>query len=222
MTVSLQTLTRFPLFANLSQPTLTDLAGLMVLQSYPAGTLVQIQEEPCRFVGFVYAGAGVIFRMAANGREQVLSKIGPGMHFNTVPALDVDQRLRGSIRAVSPLKIMQIPTAEYRSLLQSHSDLAYLILTDFAHRLDALTNLVEELSLHSVRSRLAKFLLEHATGEEITQQWTQDEIAAYLGTVRDVVGRTLRAFMDAGWIQRQGDSLIILERHKLEEEANFG
>jgi len=141
------------------------------------------------------------------------------MHFNTVPAMDANIQLRASIRALMPLKLLLIPVDDYRFMLQTHPDLVYLILTDFAHRLDHLTKLVEDLSLHSVRSRLARFLLDQADGELISKQWTLDEIAAQLGTVRDVIGRTLRNYMDSGLIQRKGESLILLDRHKLEEEA---
>jgi len=114
-------------------------------------------------------------------------------------------------------------------------EMALALLRDFAGRLDHLTNLVEDLSLRTVRGRLARFLLEHAptarlsspksdlsgTAEAgaVTQRWTQEEIAVHLGTVRDMVGRTLRAFADAGLIQMNRQRLVLLDREGLEAEA---
>ncbi len=67
-------------------------------------------------------------------------------------------------------------------------------------------------SLHTVRGRLARFLLEHAEGERgaeagaatVFRRWTQEEIAAQIGTVREVVARTLRASADAGLLRIEG------------------
>jgi CRP/FNR family transcriptional regulator len=94
-----------------------------------------------------------------------------------------------------------------------------VILRDFADRLAHLTDLVADLSLHSVRARLARFLLEQAAGGQITQRWTQDAIAAHLGTVRDMVGRSLRAFADAGLIRLARNRIVLLDREGLEKEA---
>jgi CRP/FNR family transcriptional regulator len=120
---------------------------------------------------------------------------------------------------MSTLTLLLIPVERYRMFLQTYPDLTYAILKDFSRRLDHLTNLVEDLSLHSVRGRLARFLLEQADQGEVPALWTQDEIAAHLGTVRDVIGRTLRAFMDNGLVRREGAKLILLDRERLEEEA---
>ncbi len=93
------------------------------------------------------------------------------------------------------------------------------ILQDFAGRLDHLTNLVEDLSLRTVRGRLARFLLEHADSIQAARNWTHDEIAANLGTVRDMVGRTLRAFADAGLVRIERQRIVLLDREGLEAEA---
>jgi len=78
---------------------------------------------------------------------------------------------------------------------------------------------VEDLSLHTVRGRLARFLLEQAETDETTRRWTQEEIAAHLGTVRDMVGRTLRAFADAGLVRMERQRIMLLDREGLEAEA---
>lgn len=93
------------------------------------------------------------------------------------------------------------------------------ILEDFAEKLDHLTDLVEDLALRTVRGRLARFLLEQADERGTTTRWTQDDIAARIGTVRDMVGRTLRSFVDAGLIRRDRQRIVLLDREGLEQEA---
>jgi CRP/FNR family transcriptional regulator, cyclic AMP receptor protein len=208
-----------PLFADLSPTTLDDIARVAIRKDYPPEQIIQLEGEPCEYVGFVLTGAVRLYRTNLEGREQVLSSAGPGMHFNTVPALEDGGLLRASAAAVTPAALLLIPVEPYRRLLKTHADLAYAILVDFAGRLDHLTALAADLSLKSVRARLARFLLERADGGEVGEKWTQDEIAATLGTVRDVVGRTLRGFMDRGLIRREGGRLILADRAGLESEA---
>jgi CRP/FNR family transcriptional regulator len=171
------------------------------------------------WAGLILSGSVQVYRLTVSGREQVFSTLGPGMLFNAVPALDPQGRLRASIEALTETHLLLIPAENYRSLLKTRVDLTYAVLTALSHRVCQLTTLIERLSLHSIRGRLAGFLIEQADLGQDTGQWTQDEIAAHLGTVRDVVGRTLRAFMDAGLIRREGGKLILVDRKRLEEEA---
>ncbi|MCE1255114.1 MAG: Crp/Fnr family transcriptional regulator [Anaerolineae bacterium] len=225
MSIPIDQLQRYSLFSELNEGTLSAIALYAILKDYQAGEIVQLAGDPCDSVAFIFAGAAQVYRLTLTGREQVLATLTTGMHFNSVPALIPDGReaqgLRSSVRAITPMSLFVIPVEPYRMLIKTYPDLAYTILTDFAKRLDRLTNLVEDLSLHSVRGRLAKFLLEQADKGELADRWTQDEIAAHLGTVRDVIGRTLRAFMDAGLVKREGARLVLLDRKKLEEEAQF-
>ncbi|MBM4430728.1 MAG: winged helix-turn-helix domain-containing protein, partial [Chloroflexi bacterium] len=85
---------------------------------------------------------------------------------------------------------------------------------------DHLTDLVEDLSLRTVRARLARFLLEHAEEQEVPRRWTQDEMAARLGTVRDMIGRTLKAFADAGLLRMDRQRIVLLDRQGLQTEAD--
>ncbi|PKN94657.1 MAG: hypothetical protein CVU45_00950 [Chloroflexi bacterium HGW-Chloroflexi-7] len=221
MTVSIQTIYDLAIFKSLKSESQEALAKASLVKECSPNTIFQMQDERCEFVGFVRSGSAVIFRLSANGNEQIISVLTPGMHFNTVPALDARNNVRACIKAISPLSLLVIPVGLFRTLLQSHADIAYIILTDFAKRLDHLVQLVDELSLHSVRGRLALFLLNQAQDKQHSKAWTQDEIAAHLGTVRDVIGRTLRAFIKAGLIERKNGEIVVINQKGLEEEANF-
>ena len=173
------------------------------------------------WAAFIISGSVQVYHLAKEGREQIMTNLLPGAHFNTVPAVDTNFKLRASARSLGKTKLLRISIEKYRLLLKTRADLAYHVLTDFAHRLDHLTVLVERLSLHSIRGRLASFLIDQANSSDELNLWTHEEIAAHLGTVRDVVGRTLRSFMDAGLIRREGSKFVLLDRAALEEETQF-
>jgi CRP/FNR family transcriptional regulator len=81
------------------------------------------------------------------------------------------------------------------------------------------TSLAANLSLYTVRSRLAQFLIDLAERPQSAGGWTRDEIAAHIGTVRDVVGRLLREFESQGLIKRDRQNIILLDRKALMSEA---
>ena len=207
-------------FTGLSPTTITELTVCASTQNHSAGSILQIEGEECAQVIFVIRGAVRIYRSAPNGREQILQNLGPGMQFNTIPVLTGQTGNKASVRALTDVTLLYIPAADFRRIMNTRSDFASTVAADLARRLEHMTGLVEDLSLRSVRGRLARFLLDQAEKGEISAQWTQDEIAAQLGTVRDVIGRTLRGFLDAGLIRREGNRLLLVDRTGLEEESN--
>ena len=221
MSANLNKFPELPFFSNLSHETLAFIEKNSTIQCYSNNEIIQLEGEPCLWAAFVISGSVQVYHLAKEGREQILITLLPGAHFNTVPAVDSNCNHRASARSLGKTKLLTISIEKYRLLLKTRADLAYHVLTDFAHRLDHLTVLVERLSLHSIRGRLASFLIDQADSRDQHNLWTQDEIASHLGTVRDVVGRTLRSFMDAGLIRREGSKFVLLDRAALEEETQF-
>jgi len=227
MSSTVQALRRISLFASLSDETLARVAGVAIRRVYEPGETIIIEGAPCQAAYFIAEGQVRVYRVSSGGREQVMARLGPGQAFNTVPAFLPRSANHATVEALTSVTLYAIISDDFRRLVGECPELALAILRDFAERLDHLTNLVEDLSLRTVRGRLARFLLEHAstglngTGEmgEITRRWTQEEIAAHIGTVRDMVGRTLRAFADASLIRMDRQRIVLLDKEGLEAEA---
>jgi CRP/FNR family transcriptional regulator len=212
-------LRQVPLFASLPEQTLARVARAIVPHTYAADEIVIVEGEPCRAAYFVIEGQMRVYRLSVEGREQVLAQLGPGQGFNTVPAFQEPGRNHATVQAMGPALLYAIPVADLQRLVAQESALSLAIIRDFAHRLDHLTDLVEGLALHTVRGRLARFLLDHADAGAVTRRWTQEEMANRLGTVRDMVGRTLRSFADAGLIRMDRQRIVLLDREGLVDAA---
>jgi CRP/FNR family cyclic AMP-dependent transcriptional regulator len=208
-----------PLFAGLSDDALDRITRVSYARTYAPGEIIIFEGDPCEAVYFVVAGQVRVYRLSAGGREQVLARLGPGQTFNTVPPFQPAGVNHATVEALTPTDVCVITCKDFRRLVGECRELAVAMLEDFAGRLDHLTGLVEDLSLRTVRGRLARFLLEHAGSGGVTRRWTQEEIAAHLGTVRDMVGRTLRAFVDAGLVQMERQRIVLLDKEGLEAEA---
>ncbi len=219
MDATAQALRRILLFSRLSDEALARVAGAAVRRTYAPGEVIIFGGDPCRAAYFIAEGYVRVYRLSPAGREQVLARLGPGRAFNTVPPLRLSGVNHAIAEAVTSVTLYAIPRDDFRRLVNECPDLALVILRDFADRLDHLSNLVEDLALRTVRGRLARFLLENAEVDGATSRWTQGEIAVYLGTVRDMVGRTLRAFADAGLVRMDRQRIVLLDRAGLEAEA---
>ena len=219
-------LRRISLFAGLSNDVLVRLASLVYARTYTQGETIIFEGDPCEAAYFIAEGHVRVYRLSTSGREQVLARLGPGQTFNTVPPFQLHGVNHATVEALTPVALYIIASEDFCRLVGECAELALVVLQDFADRLDHLTNLVEDLSLRTVRGRLARFLLEHVSSEinetpdagGVTRRWTQEEIAAHLGTVRDMVGRTLRAFADAGLVRMDRQRIVLLDWEGLEAE----
>lgn len=169
---------------------------------------------------FLLSGQVEVLRMSLSGREQILTRLYPGQAFNTAPFFLAEKQNPASVRAVVDSQVLVIPAVHFLALLDELPVFNHLVMQDYSERLKSLTTRVEELGLYSVRARLARFLLKQADQPGKPLRWTQDEIARHIGTVRDVVGRSLRSLQADGLIQLQRHQIRLLDRAALQEIAN--
>jgi CRP-like cAMP-binding protein len=220
-------LRRVAYFAGLPEVLLAELAALARERRYARGQVIFLEGEPCAGLHIVAEGAVRIYKMSPQGREQVLEQLGPGGTFNDVAVLDGGPN-PASAMAASDVLLWVVDRADIRRLAQAHPELAWALIESIAGRARHLVAMVEDLSLRSVKARLAKLLLaqaQHTAGQaEINrdQMVTQAEMAARLGTVREMVGRALRELADDGLIAFDRYRILILDRARLAEVAEGG
>jgi CRP/FNR family transcriptional regulator len=214
-------LRRIPIFADLPDDALTRVAETVRLRTYAPGETIIFAGDPGHAAYFIAEGQVCVYRLSPAGREQVLARMGPGQAFNTVPPFRPNGANHATVQALTPVTVYAIAGDDLTRLVGEIPALALALLRDFAARLDQLTDLVEDLSLRTVRERLARFLLERGEEGGAARRWTQEEIAAHLGTVRDVVGRTLREFAEAGLVRLERQRVVLLDRAGLEAEAGY-
>jgi CRP/FNR family cyclic AMP-dependent transcriptional regulator len=218
MAVAIQTLSKLSFFSRLDDNALSGIVPYITERTFSPGQVILLEGEPCQAVYFVAQGVVRTHRLSPEGREQVLAYLGPGEPFSLVPALDGRPNL-ASVDAVTDTTLYTIPCERFRRVMREHHEVALAVMKRLAAEVRRLSDMVEDLALHTVRTRLARFLLAQAEGAQPPKRWTQEEIATYIGTVRDVVGRTLRTFADDNLIRRERGRLVVVDRAGLEHEA---
>jgi CRP-like cAMP-binding protein len=213
-------LSGLPDFSAINPELLRLIAEVANQKTYQPGEFVFLEDQPC--MGLYIAQEGWLRAVKTNpsGRELVVRYVGPGDTFNEIGVL-----LAGvnwiSVEALEFTRVIIIPRQAVLDLIDQHPALAKAIIQNLAGRILHAMNMIVDISLHNVENRLARFLLEQASGDSVNRQkWaTQAAIASYLGTVPVVINRAFRSFVEAGYIDLERERIHILNRPELERIA---
>ena len=214
-----------PYLTALPLEIIRTLATAASCHRYEAGTLIFTEGDPVSGLFFIEEGTVKICRYSKEGREQILSLFNRGDTFNDVAALDGGPNPATAI-AFTDVIMWRIARPDLQQIVQRYPALAWALIESIARRTRHLVGLVQDLSLRSVKGRLAKLLLEQAraqagTQDSVPRMLTQEEMASRLGTVREVVGRALRSLVASDLIALDRHQIVILDAERLAEEAEI-
>jgi len=218
MTSRADFLRSLPFFAELGNEAIQQIERSLLERSYGKGQTLFLEGEPCEGAYIVQSGLVRLFKSSPEGREQVLLMARPGEVLNAVPVFDNGPN-PANASALEPSTVLIVAKETFLSLVADCPQ-AMAIIRMFATRLRRLTTLVEDLSLRRVVSRLAKALLELAVVEGIhsaAPSFTQTDMAAMVGTVRDVIGRSLKVLEEEGAIRVDRHRILIVDAARLKD-----
>ncbi len=216
MAIQVDFLKNNPYFSGLSPAALDVIAKVTFEKKIDRGEIFLLEGEADEVLYFVASGAVKIFKTSAEGKEQILGIARPGDSFNDVAVFDGGPNLSAA-QAMGPVVIYGIRKANLEAIIRDYPQVATNVTRVLATRVRNLVSLVEDLSFKHVIGRIAKVLLQYASGTETGQRLTQQEMAAMAGTVREVVGRSLKVLEQEGAIKLDHHRIIIADRESLKK-----
>jgi CRP-like cAMP-binding protein len=207
-------------FVGLPEDDLAEVARCVHGRPYQAGQVIILEGDDCPGMYIVRSGRVRVYKASPAGKQQVLRIMTPFDSFNDVPVFDGGSN-PASAEALDDADVAFLSKADAERLLHSRPSFGPAMLRVFAMRLRHLTGLVEDLSFHSVRARLARALMQSAEGT--VSELTQRELADMVGTAREVAGRDLRQLEEQGIIRLSRGRTQLLDAARLERVASgFG
>jgi CRP-like cAMP-binding protein len=221
------------LFANLEESSLLELAEVVREVRLKRGEILFLVNEPAEKMFVIVSGSIRAFRVNAKGREQVIHVERAGATLAEVPVFD-DGPYPATAAAEEDSVLLSLGRHDFKIICYQHPEVAWATLRILSARLRRHAELVDELSLHDVGPRLAKYLLgeidmegqEHAEGICLNLQLTHQQLASRIGSVREVISRTLTRLEKEGLIRLEGQvngtsgyKVLILDRTSLEGYA---
>ncbi|MHB1294612.1 MAG: Crp/Fnr family transcriptional regulator [Anaerolineae bacterium] len=219
MAITAETLATNKLFVSIGPDALTPFLTWSVERQFSPGQVIAVEGEPCAWVYLLARGSVRLCVCSDDGREHALAYVSQGEWLNMASALDGGPQI-ATIEAVTHATLHCLPRDRFRTLLATHPHAALFAAEHLAAEVRRFSEMIEELALHTVRTRLARFLLSSGENPPTQTGWTQQAIAAQIGTVRDVAGRALRALAEEGLIRRQQGNVVVVDREGLEREAH--
>lgn len=191
------------------------------------GELLFSEGDPCIGLFLIASGKIRIFKMSPNGREQVLAVEGPGSSFAELPVFD-GGNYPASASVLEDAELLFISRKDFHNFCLEHPDVALKVIAVVGSRLRRLVGIIEELSFTTVRQRLIALILRLAqedgasskTGISIELTKSHHELAAEMGTVRELVSRNLGRLQAEGFLHVDGRKLIVRDLEALKREQS--
>ena len=229
LSATLRILKENPYFSSLPPDEARELAARLHERHYRTGDLIFRKGDRCDGLFIVLSGRVRTSIASVDGREQVLKVFGTGRSFADIPVFDDEPVPADAVSAVDST-IAILPQRDVLDLLRRHPELGLNVIRLFASRLRAYKLVVEDLSLRDVVGRVARLLRDHAYGQATLVEdsastnlhYTQNEIAAMVGSVREVVQRALKTLEDAGLIQMARGWIRVTDVEALSVWIEFG
>lgn len=219
------TLRRVPLFNDLSEVELALIGERVAVQHYDANVIVFTEGDRCRELLIVQEGSVKLLKTAANGRQQLISIERAGNPLSELPVFDNGPYPASALTA-SPATLLRLDADHFRHICRQHPDVALKVIKVLGHRLRRLGRLVEDLSFATVRDRLIAHLVQLAEetgrhtplGIEFELTENNEELAARLGTVRELISRNLGRLHGEGCIEMRRRTVHVADLTVLKRE----
>lgn len=220
-------LRRTILFGELSETELQALSNRAVERRLAKGEVLFVAGDEAAGLFVIADGAVRAYREGLDGREQVIHVERTGATIAELPVFD-DRPYPSTVAAEEETLVLFIDRRDVKRLCLEHPNIALAALKLLAGRLRRCAELVEALSLREVDQRLAHWLLGEARrrgtrvsqGVQITLALTNQQIAARIGSVREVVSRALTRLQNNGLISVDGRAVLIPDEEALEIYAD--
>lgn len=208
---SAELLARIPLFAELSEPELEQIASVAIPRSYPKGVRVFHEGDSSDACYVVRSGDLRVTREHSDGRAIALATLGPGDIFGELAMLDGGTR-SASVETLSDAELVGLPAADVRRVVAENGDIAAKLIVAITRRLRETNERVSRQSFQTVPSRVAGVLSQLIAEEAIpgeragvTVRMTQADLAQLAGTSGRASAGSSPPWSGPGWSRSAAD-----------------
>ncbi|MBM3666315.1 MAG: Crp/Fnr family transcriptional regulator [Actinobacteria bacterium] len=222
MSEMVELLRRVPLFSELSEGDLEQIARVAVPRSFPRQTRVFHEGDPGDACYIVRSGGCRVTREHPGGRAITLANLGPGAIFGELAMLDGEAR-SASVEATEDAELLALPATDMRALIRSQPAMAEKLVVALTRRLREANERIARQSFQTVPSRVAGVLDQllsedratPAMRDGVTIRLRQADLAQLAGTSRESVSRFLATLERAGVVQVGRGRVTVLEPDRL-------
>ncbi len=204
-----------PFFSGLAEDDLEQIAEHATPESFRRGALIISDGDPADALYVVINGRVKVFLGSDDGKEVVLTILGPGESFGEIALLDEEPR-SASVAAMEKTTVLVIRRDRFLELLRENSDLSWAMIRSLSHLVRRLTGSVQSLALNDVYRRIVEILEQRGVFEGevrvINERLTHQLLADMVGASREMVSRIMSDLVKGGYLTVSRDQIRINRR----------
>ena len=215
----LKTLAANPYFQGLSETSLSEIVEHMHLRRYARGEILFWEGDPCAGLHIIEHGSVKLFRISTQGRQHIIHVLQEGETCNEVPVFDGGPN-PVNVEALEETTVWVVEAQAFSDLMSHDPEFMHKTVQNLARMLRHLVKMASDMAFYQITNRLARLIGEippHELSGESGPRWTQDQLAARLGTVREVVARSLRELERSGAIEIENRRIVIKDQAILDQ-----
>jgi CRP/FNR family transcriptional regulator len=191
---------------------------------YTAGEWIVHHGDVWPYFFIVVEGQVTALKESYEGRSLILTTLRAGEVFWGLAFFIPEASMPASLQAAENTKLLRWPRETLMPFLMNNGQLSWKISCLMIQRVQLASEIVEKLAFHPVAGRLARLLVELSPDEKepVARDLTLDEMAAHIGTTREVVCRFLHRFASDGLIHITRTEFTVHDRARLEELSRQG
>jgi CRP-like cAMP-binding protein len=217
---------RAPLFTALDDAAAASLRASMDTVKIAKGSILFKEGDDGEHLYVIIEGKLKLGTSSGDGRENLLSILGPGEMFGELSLFDPGPRT-STATAVTDSKLLSLGHEKVIPWLKQNPEVSLQLLTRLSQRLRRTNEAVGDLVFSDVPGRVAKALIDlgdrfgktTAEGLLVNHDLTQEELAQLVGASRETVNKALADFAGRGWLKLDGRSVLITDVERLSKRS---
>ena len=210
-----EALRAIPLFRDMPEKDLADIAGLLIDRKFPRDAVIYEDGSMGDYMYIISEGQVKITKMSEDGREKILEILGPGNFHGEMALLDRAPR-SASAKTITPCVLLALSRADFLGLLKQNHEVTLELIRVLARRLRETDEQIKGLLFERVEGRtrrlLARLAKEPVPGREdkiATSPITHQQLADLVGTSRETITRVVKELKDEGWLEQEGKRYLV-------------
>jgi CRP-like cAMP-binding protein len=217
---------RAPLFTALDEAAAVSLRTSMETVKIAKGSILFKEGDDGEHLYVIVDGKLKLGTSSGDGRENLLSILGPGEMFGELSLFDPGPRT-STATAVTDAKLLSLSHEKVIPWLKQNPEVSLQLLTRLSQRLRRTNEAVGDLVFSDVPGRVAKALIDLGDrfgkttpeGLLVNHDLTQEELAQLVGASRETVNKALADFAGRGWLKLDGRSVLIADVDRLSKRS---
>ena len=217
-------LQEIPFLSGLSPAETSALAESLRRRRFARNEVIFHRDDPGNCLFIILSGTVKIALQSEDGREVILTLLGPGDHFGELAVLDGEPRSADAV-AVEATETMVLPRDMFLEFVEHNPGAALRLLAAFSRGyVRRLTDTVHDAAFLDIPARLARTLVQLLNGREPTADGvqlhlTQNDLAAMVGATRESINKWLGYYERQGWVRRERGFVTIVNSDALVKQA---